>query len=74
MATPTITEHQTRSDRHTTHYLACGPADGTPVIFLHGWPDLALGWRHQLLALGPRGFRALAPEMRGYVQSTVHPA
>ena len=31
MATPTITEHQTRSDRHTTHYLACGPADGTPV-------------------------------------------
>ena len=74
MATPTITEHQTRSDRHTTHYLACGPADGTPVIFLHGWPDLALGWRHQLLALGALGFRALAPDMRGYGQSTVHPA
>ena len=50
------------------------PADGTPVIFLHGWPDLALGWRHQLLALGALGFRALAPDMRGYGQSTVHPA
>ena len=49
-------------------------ADGTPVIFLHGWPDLALGWRHQLLALGALGFRALAPDMRGYGQSTVHPA
>lgn len=68
-----ITEHTLRTARHTTHYLACGPADGTPVFLLHGWPELAISWRHQLRCLGDLGFRAMAPDMRGYGRSTVHP-
>jgi pimeloyl-ACP methyl ester carboxylesterase len=62
-----------RTDRHTTFYLADGPEGGTPIVFVHGWPELSLSWRHQLPCFGALGFRAVAPDMRGYGQSTVHP-
>lgn len=69
----TFTEHVAKTERHTTFYLACGPQDGTPIIFLHGWPELSISWRHQLPVLAGLGFRAIAPDMRGYGRSTVHP-
>lgn len=72
LSTP-ITEHVLRTDRHTTFYLSCGDPDATPIVFLHGWPDLGVGWRHQLQCFGGLGFRAVAPDMRGYGRSTVHP-
>ena len=62
-----------RTDRHTTFYLADGPESGTPIVFVHGWPELSLSWRHQLPCFGALGFRAVAPDMRGYGRSTVHP-
>ncbi len=68
-----ITEHTLRTARHTTHYLASGPAEGTPLIFVHGWPELAISWRHQLPVFGALGFRAIAPDMRGYGRSSVYP-
>jgi pimeloyl-ACP methyl ester carboxylesterase len=67
-----ITEHAFRSARHTSFYLASGPADGSPVIFVHGWPELSISWRHQLPVLGSLGFRAIAPDMRGYGRSSVY--
>jgi len=67
-----ITEHTARSDRHTTFYLAAGPTDGPLIIFLHGWPELSISWRHQLPALGALGFRAVAPDMRGYGRSSIY--
>ena len=39
---------------------------GFPVILCHGWPELWYSWRHQLVALAAAGFRAVAPDMRGY--------
>ncbi|MGE3076567.1 MAG: alpha/beta fold hydrolase [Dehalococcoidia bacterium] len=39
---------------------------GFPVVFCHGWPELWYSWRHQVSALGDAGFRAIAPDMRGY--------
>lgn len=39
---------------------------GLPVLFLHGFPELAYSWRHQLPALADAGFRAIAPDLRGY--------
>ena len=39
---------------------------GFPVILCHGWPELWFSWRHQLRALADAGFRAIAPDMRGY--------
>lgn len=46
--------------------LAAGPERGPLVLLLHGFPELARSWRHQLPALGRAGFRALAPDLRGY--------
>jgi len=48
------------------HALAAGPDDGPLVLFLHGFPELARSWRHQLPVLGAAGYRAVAPDMRGY--------
>lgn len=39
---------------------------GSPVVLLHGFPELAYSWRHQLPVLAGAGFRAIAPDQRGY--------
>ena len=43
-----------------------GPKDGFPVVLCHGFPELAFSWRHQLPALAAAGYRAIAPDQRGY--------
>ncbi len=40
--------------------------DGPAVVLLHGFPELAFSWRHQLSALASAGYRAIAPDQRGY--------
>ncbi|MBT8095635.1 MAG: alpha/beta hydrolase [Woeseia sp.] len=40
--------------------------NGPPIILLHGFPELAFSWRHQLPALAAAGYRAIAPDLRGY--------
>lgn len=41
-----------------------------PVVFSHGFPELAYSWRHQLPAVADAGFRAIAPDQRGYNRSS----
>jgi pimeloyl-ACP methyl ester carboxylesterase len=48
------------------HALADGPADGPLVVLLHGFPELSRSWRHQLPPLAAAGYRAVAPDQRGY--------
>jgi pimeloyl-ACP methyl ester carboxylesterase len=48
------------------HYALYGT--GPLVVFLHGFPDYWLTWRHQMLALS-KSFRSAALDMRGYNQS-----
>ena len=67
-----ITEHTFSSERHKTSYRACGPEEGPLIIMTHGWPELSISWRHQLLYLGNKGYRAVAPDMRGYGGSSVY--
>jgi pimeloyl-ACP methyl ester carboxylesterase len=43
-----------------------GPASGPSVLLLHGFPQTRHMWRHQLPALAAAGFRAVAPDQRGY--------
>lgn len=43
-----------------------GPADGELVLLLHGFPQTSFAWRFQLDALGAAGYRAVAPDQRGY--------
>lgn len=55
------------------HVAECGPADGPLVLLLHGFPEFWWSWRHQLVALGAAGFRAVAPDLRGYGASDKPP-
>ena len=43
--------------------------NGPAVILCHGFPELAFSWRFQLPALAAAGFRAHAPDLRGFGQS-----
>jgi len=43
--------------------------EGPLVLLLHGWPESWYSWRHQLPALAEAGFRAVAPDLRGFGKS-----
>jgi pimeloyl-ACP methyl ester carboxylesterase len=43
-----------------------GAANAPLIIFVHGWPELSVSWRHQLPVFAALGFRAIAPDMRDY--------
>ena len=43
-----------------------GPDSGETVVLLHGFPETSYQWRAQLLALARAGYRAIAPDQRGY--------
>ena len=43
-----------------------GPADGRPVLLLHGFPETAACWRPVARELAERGLRVIAPNQRGY--------
>jgi pimeloyl-ACP methyl ester carboxylesterase len=55
-------------------YYEVGPRQGVPVIFCHGFPELAFSWRHQLRAFERAGRWAIAVDQRGYGQSSRPPA
>jgi pimeloyl-ACP methyl ester carboxylesterase len=43
--------------------------EGPLVLLCHGWPEMWYSWKHQLAALAQAGFRAVAPDMRGFGES-----
>ncbi|XP_020576665.1 uncharacterized protein LOC110022184 [Phalaenopsis equestris] len=47
--------------------------EGPVVLFLHGFPELWYSWRHQILSLAARGYRAVAPDLRGYGDTEAPP-
>ena len=46
-----------------------GPDDGEPILFLHGFPQAASMWSPYLTLCSAAGFRAIAPDQRGYAAS-----
>lgn len=54
----------------TLSYTATGPSSGPLLIFMHGWPGIALNWSSQLTHFATLGFRVLAPDMPGYGASS----
>ena len=68
-----ILDNVAKTARHTTFFLSCGAANATPIVFVHGWPELSISWREQLPVFAALGFRAIAPDMRGYGRSSVYP-
>ena len=60
-----ITSQIVQTNRLKVHTLTAGQAGGTPVLFIHGNGASATFWEEVMLALPP-GYRAVAPDMRGY--------
>jgi pimeloyl-ACP methyl ester carboxylesterase len=54
------------------HAARCG--DGPLMLFLHGFPEYWAMWRPMLEHFGARGYRAVAPDLRGYNLSEKPPA
>ncbi|MCS7060805.1 MAG: alpha/beta fold hydrolase [Anaerolineae bacterium] len=50
-------------------YEERGPADGEPIVFLHGFPFDHSMWQHQIEAL-EQTYRCIAPDLRGHGQTT----
>lgn len=43
---------------------------GPAVLFCHGFPDTSYTWRRQMKTIASAGYRAIAPDMRGYGRSS----
>uniref|UniRef100_A0A0D9XL42 AB hydrolase-1 domain-containing protein n=1 Tax=Leersia perrieri TaxID=77586 RepID=A0A0D9XL42_9ORYZ len=72
MATNTTTEQHQIEHVHlpirglTLHVAQAGKGEVGTVLFLHGFPEIWYSWRHQMLAVAAAGYRAVAPDWRGY--------
>jgi pimeloyl-ACP methyl ester carboxylesterase len=53
--------------------VQAGPKDGRPVLLLHGFPEFWYAWYRQAGILAGEGFRAIAPDQRGYAGSDKPP-
>ena len=63
-----LKEYQIASNGISLHVTEIG--DGPAVLFCHGFPDTAYTWRGQMNAVASSGYRAIAPDMRGYGRSS----
>lgn len=62
---PGITSETITTPRLATRVLFAGAEDGAPVLFLHGNTSSATWWEEVMTSL-PAGFRAIAPDQRGF--------
>lgn len=69
---PGVREDTLATDRIRLHYLESGPADGEPVVLLHGNLSTARFYEHLMPKL-PGRFRVIAPSMRGFGDSEALP-
>lgn len=72
LATPTVLPGMTFSDVAsngiTLHVTQIGTGD--PLLFCHGFPDTSRTWWRHMQAVADAGYRAIAPDMRGYGRSS----
>jgi pimeloyl-ACP methyl ester carboxylesterase len=62
---PGIRSHMLDTDRLRMRYLESGPADGIPVVLIHG--NLATGrFFEHVMTAAPERYRCIAPDMRGF--------
>ncbi|KAI9893403.1 MAG: hypothetical protein M1814_006700 [Vezdaea aestivalis] len=63
-------EKATLNDKRYHYYIGLPNEEPKGTIFLiHGFPDLAIGWRYQIPTLLKLGFRVVVPDMMGYGQT-----
>src|SRR5258707_15232787 len=64
---PEVTHRMIETNGIRLHVAEQG--EGPLIILCHGFPECWHSWRHQLPALAKAGFRAVAPDLRGYGRS-----
>jgi pimeloyl-ACP methyl ester carboxylesterase len=52
------------------HCLEAGTSEKPCVLLLHGFPELAYSWRKVMPALADAGYYVIAPDQRGYGETT----
>ncbi len=55
-----------RTERLEIAFEEGGPANGFPVLLLHGWPDAPRGWTAVASGLEANGWRTVTPYLRGF--------
>ncbi|XP_071714481.1 epoxide hydrolase 2-like [Rutidosis leptorrhynchoides] len=53
------------------HVAEIGSETSPAIIFLHGFPEIWYTWRRQMIAVAEAGYRAIAPDYRGYGLSDI---
>jgi pimeloyl-ACP methyl ester carboxylesterase len=65
---PVLKEYDIATNGISLHITELG--SGPAVLFCHGFPDTSYTWRRQMHAVASAGYRAIAPDMRGYGRSS----
>ncbi len=65
-----VTHHFVDLPKLRMHYVEKG--EGPLVVLLHGFPEMWWSWRYQIDALANAGFRVIAPDQRGYGETSTH--
>ena len=52
------------------HLFEAGDREAPAIILLHGYPEIAYSWMKMLTPLANAGYRAIAPDLRGYGRTT----
>jgi pimeloyl-ACP methyl ester carboxylesterase len=63
----TLSSHRVALDGITLNVVEAG--EGPAVLLLHGFPDRATLWAHQIETLAGQGYRVIAPDLRGFGDS-----
>lgn len=63
---PKITQQQIETNGISLNVALAGPADGQPVVLLHGFPEYWGAWQAHMSLLADAGYRVIAPDQRGY--------
>jgi len=67
----TLSHHRISVNGVELHYVEAG--HGPLIVLLHGFPEFWYSWRNQIPALAGAGFRVVAPDLRGYNESSKPP-
>ncbi|XP_068659205.1 uncharacterized protein [Aristolochia californica] len=67
-----VAHHTVSVNGINMHYSEKG--DGPAILFLHGFPELWYSWRHQIVALSAKGYRCIAPDLRGFGDTDAPPS
>lgn len=59
-------EFAPEGEKYKINYIVSGPADGTPVVLVHGFGASSYHWRYQVPALAEQGFRVYSLCLIGY--------